>query len=214
MLSIVIAATASAAPPEGCEVPKQIDKKQTLPCVQSSGMMLDQPTLTPAQLANGPGFDAAHPEQSRFLYFIETDDVRGYFRPHYAFKKIKGESLKFQLWLMKPDGAFQNKKGEPIQVDEVKVVVKPGDGGEKRASLYPRDDDKNEHEIKADRVKVKYLKPPLPEPQHPLQRSLYRSCGQPNHVAAGIPRRSCVPGRLGSLHRLLGRPLRLQSIRQ
>jgi len=44
----------------------------------------------------------------------------------------------------------------------VKVVVEKDKSGQKSASLYARNDDKNEHEIKADHVKIKYLKPPYP----------------------------------------------------
>jgi len=43
----------------------------------------------------------------------------------------------------------------------VKVVVEKDKSGEKSASLYARNDDKNEHEIKAT-FKIKYLKPPHP----------------------------------------------------
>jgi hypothetical protein len=40
--------------------------------------------------------------------------------------------------------------------------VKADKSGEKGASLFAKDDAQNEHEIKADRVKVKYLKPAFP----------------------------------------------------
>jgi len=64
---------------------------------------------------------------------------------------------------MTPDGAFYGRKGETIRVDDVRDVVEKDKSGEKEASLYPRNDDKNEHEIKADRFKIKYLKPPYPD---------------------------------------------------
>ena len=43
--------------------------------------MVDQPGLTPTQLANGPDFNAADPEKSRFVYFTAADNIFCYFRP-------------------------------------------------------------------------------------------------------------------------------------
>ncbi|HTT23999.1 MAG TPA: hypothetical protein VMG82_34055 [Candidatus Sulfotelmatobacter sp.] len=148
---------------QGCEVPKGMTKDQKLPCVRTASILLDQPTLTPEQLSNGPDFDSANPDQSRFAYFTGNDTISCYFRPHYAFVAVPGDSMKFQCWHMTPDGAFYSKKGEPIRVDEVKVVIEKDKSGERSASLYARNDDKNEHEIKADRFKIKYLKPPYPD---------------------------------------------------
>ena len=163
VLSILaIAATDGIAQTHGCDVPDNMSKAQKLPCVRASTILLDQPVLTPTQLANGPDFDAVAPEKSRFLYFTADDTIGCYFRPHYAFAKVPGDSMKFQCWHMAPDGAFYNKKGETIHVDDVKVAIEKDKSGEKSASLYPRSDDKNEHEIKADRFKIKYLKPPYP----------------------------------------------------
>ena len=162
ILFAFFAATNAAAQTHGCEVPDQMSKAQKLPCVRASSILLDQPTLTPAQLANGPDFDAAEPDKSRFAYFTEADNIACYFRPHYAFKKIKGDSMKFQCWHMTADGAFFSRKGEPIRVDSVKVVLKTDKGGEKSASLFASNDTNNEHEIKADHFKIKYLKPPHP----------------------------------------------------
>ena len=71
--------------------------------------------------------------------------------------------MKFQCWHMTADGAFYNRKGEAVRVDDVKVVIVKDKSGEKSASLYARSDDKNEHEIKADHFKIKYLKPPYPD---------------------------------------------------
>lgn len=155
--------TASArAQTSVCEVPDNMKKEQKLPCIRTASILLDQPTLTPEQLANGPDFDFTQPEKSRFAYFTEADNIACYFRPHYAFKAIKGESMKFQCWHMTPDGGFYTKKGETIRVDGVKVVIKTGKGGEESASLYASNDASNAHEIKADHFKVKYLKPPHP----------------------------------------------------
>jgi hypothetical protein len=164
VLSVVLIAVASgAAQTQGCEVPDNMTKAQKLPCIKAGSIMLDQPTLTPTQLANGPDFDAAQPDKSRYLYFTAADNLACYFRPHYAFAKVPGDSMKFQCWHMTADGGFYSTKGDVIRVADVKVVVKPDKTGEKVASLYARDDAQNQHEIKADHVKVKYLKPPYPK---------------------------------------------------
>ena len=164
VLSVVLLAVAAGvAQTQGCEVPDGMTKDQKLPCVRAAGILLNQPTLTPAQLANGPDFDAAQPDSSRFAYFTADDTIRCYFRPHYAFVKVPGDSMKFQCWHMTPDGSFYGAKGETIRVDDVKVVIQQDKSGQKSASLYPRNDDKNEHEIKADHFKIKYLKPPYPD---------------------------------------------------
>lgn len=154
--------TRGAAQTRGCEVPDGMTKEQKLPCVRASTILLDQPVLTADQLAKGPDFDSADAEKSRFAYFTGEDTISCYFRPHYAFAKVPGDSMKFQCWHMAADGAFYSRKGEAIRVDGVKVVVEKDKSGEKSASLYARNDDKNEHEIKADHFKIKYLKPPHP----------------------------------------------------
>jgi hypothetical protein len=118
--------------------------------------------LTPAQLANGPDFDAAQPDKTRFLYFTPEDTINCYFRPHYAFQKVPGDSVKFECWHMTADGGFFNSKGETLRADDGKVVIDKDKSGEKKASLYPRNDVKNEHEIKAEHFKIKYLRPPFP----------------------------------------------------
>jgi hypothetical protein len=162
VLLSAIGATSAVAQSNKCEVPDNMKAEQKLPCVRAAGFLLEQPTLTTAQLANGPDFNSADPEKSRFAYFTEQDNITCYFRPHYAFKKIKGDSMKFQCWQMTPDGSFYDRRGEPVRVDAVKVVIKTDKSGEKSASLFPADDQANAHEIKADHFKVKYLKPPYP----------------------------------------------------
>jgi len=147
----------------GCDVPDGMKKEQKLPCLKASSILLDQPTLTPTQLTNGPDFDASQADATSFKFFTEADTIHCYFRPHYAFQKVPGDSMKFQCWQMTPDGGFYSKKGERISVDSVKVVVDEDKGGAKSASLYRSDDAQNQHEIKADRVKVKYLKPAYPD---------------------------------------------------
>ena len=163
VLSVVLIAVAGGvAQTHGCEAPAGMTKEQKLPCIRAASILLDQPTLTATQLANGPDFDAAEPEKGRFAYFTADDTITCYFRPHYAFAKVPGDSMKFQCWHMTADGAFYGRKGETIRVDDVKVVVENDKSAEKSASLYARNDDKNEHEIKADHFKIKYLKPPYP----------------------------------------------------
>jgi hypothetical protein len=158
-----MAVGSGAAQTKGCEVPAGMTKEQKLPCVRASSILLDQPALTPTQLANGPDFNVAEPDKSRFSYFTPNDTIACYFRPHYAFAKVPGDSMKFQCWHMTADGSFYSRKGDTIRVADVKVVIEKDKSGEKAASLYPRDDAKNEHEIKADHFKIKYLKPPYPK---------------------------------------------------
>ncbi len=158
----MIAALAAAAQTPGCPVPDGMTKDQKLPCVRASSILLDQPMLTPVQLANGPDFDATQPDKSRFRYFTPDDTIGCYFRPHYAFEKVPGDSKKLQCWHMTADGGFYNSKGETLRVDDVKVVVQKNKNGDEKVSLYPRNDDKNEHEVKAEHFKIKYLKPPFP----------------------------------------------------
>ena len=152
----------TAAQTNTCQVPDQMKKEQKLPCVRAGSFMVDQPALTVAQLSNGPDFNAAEPEKSRFAYFTAADNVLCYFRPHYAFMSVKGDSMKFQCWHMTADGAFYSPAGEIIRVESVKVVIETDKNGEKKASLFAGNDANNAHEIKADHFKVKYLKPPYP----------------------------------------------------
>ncbi|MGB7846297.1 MAG: hypothetical protein WBL63_11830, partial [Candidatus Acidiferrum sp.] len=162
VLFLLFACAGASAQSNVCEVPDQMTKDQKLPCVRGAMIMLDQPTLTPAQIANGPDFDPADSQKNRFAYFTEADTINCYFRPHYAFQKVPGDSMKFQCWHMNGDGAFYSSKGEAIRVDDAKVVIKKDKNGVSKAALYARNDDKNEHEIKADDFKIKYLKPPFP----------------------------------------------------
>ncbi len=159
---VFTASLLGSAQTRGCEVPENMTLAQKLPCVRAGTILLDQPTVTAGQLLNGPDFDPAEPEKSRRDYFTADEVISCYFRPHYAFAKVPGDSMKFQCWHMTADGGFYTEKGETIHVDDVKVVIDKDKSGEKKASLYPRDDIKNEHEIKADHFKIKYLKPPYP----------------------------------------------------
>src|SRR6202046_2504567 len=172
ILSLVMISVASAvAQTHACDVPAGMTKEQKLPCIRAAGILLDQPTLTATQLAKGPDFDAAEPEKSRFAYFTADDTIGCYFRPHYAFSKVPGDSMKFQCWHMTPRGGFYSNKGDVIKVDAVKVVIEKDKYGEKSTSLFPKDDTNNQHEIKADHFKIKYLKPPFPAHNPRFNRS-------------------------------------------
>jgi hypothetical protein len=161
-LTLILTLPNGNAQTHGCDVPDGMTKDQKLPCIRAGSVMLDQPTLTSDQLAKGPDFDPAQSEKSRFAYFTADDTIACYFRPHYAFAKVPGDSMKFQCWHMTSDGGLYNKKGDPIRVDDVKVVIETDKSGHKAASLYPRDDVENQREIAADHFKIKYLTPPFP----------------------------------------------------
>src|SRR5262252_2390819 len=160
--AVAVSAFAQTPQSSGCDVPDDMKNEQKLPCLKASSILVEQPTLTMAQLTNGPDFDAAQPDATRFKYFTDADTIRCYFRPHYAFQKVPGDSMKFQCWQMTADGGFFSKKGQTISVNGVRVVISSDKSGEKSAALFASDDAQNQHEIKADRVKIKYLKPPFP----------------------------------------------------
>jgi hypothetical protein len=161
-LVLLIAGAFARAQGNVCTVPDQMTKEQKLPCVKAGKFMVDQPTLTAEQLANGPDFDAAAADKTRFKYFTNDDNVLCYFRPHYAFMKVKGDSMKFQCWHMVGRGIFYGTNGEQIAVDGVRVVVKPAKDGEPSVTLYASNDTNNQNDLKVDHFKVKYLKPPFP----------------------------------------------------
>jgi hypothetical protein len=129
--------------------------------VRAASILLPQPRLTPTQIANGPDFDPAHPDRSRFAYFTDADTISCYFRPHYAFERLKSRSLKFQCWHLTPDGAFFGRQGERIAVEHPEVVITSDRNGNRSASLLDADSGEA-HEIKPDRLKIKYLSPPSP----------------------------------------------------
>ena len=111
LLAVLLAVGAGTAQAQGCDVPQSMTKEQKIPCVRASSMLLDQPALTATQLTNGPDFDPALPDKNRFAYFTGDDTIGCYFRPHYAFAKVPGDSMKFQCWHMTADGAFYSRKG-------------------------------------------------------------------------------------------------------
>ena len=161
-LAIALFTPAIARAADECVVPDRMSTGQKLPCVRESSPMLEQPTLTVEQVAKGPEFDAANPSGSRFAYFTPTDTVTCYFRPHFAFLRDRGQTPKFLCWQLDGTGAFYDRTGQKIPVDDVKVVVRKGPGGEERSALFAKNDSANAQEIKADQFKVKYLMPPYP----------------------------------------------------
>lgn len=158
--AVLVAANVASA--GECQIPRRMTKEQKLPCVSGANLMRDQPTLTMEQLTKGPDFNAADPVASKYLYFTADDTPLCYFRPHYAFKSVKGNSLKFQCWQLNSSHLLDEDNGSPIGITEVKVVLEENSGGEDRAHLYAKDDATNAKEIDADRFKVKYLKPEHP----------------------------------------------------
>src|SRR5262245_61747077 len=84
-----VSVTAAAAEPNTCEVPNDLTKNGKALCVRAASILLPQPRLTPVQIANGPDFDALHPDRSRFAYFTDADTISCYFRPRYAFDRVK-----------------------------------------------------------------------------------------------------------------------------
>jgi hypothetical protein len=161
-LGFVLTSRLSPVFADGCVVSPQMGQGQKMPCLRESHVMLDQPTLTLEQLTKGPDFDPADPVKSRFLYVTPNDTLTCYFRPHFAFIRDKGQSLKFLCWQMAGPNAFFDRTGNKIDVDDVKVVISKDPGGESRAHLFAKSDSANANEIKADSFKVKYLSPPFP----------------------------------------------------
>lgn len=162
VLPLAFALSSGLAQTSGCSVPESMTKDQKLPCLKAGVVMLEQPTLTAAQIQNGPDFDPTDPGPNHFSWFTANDTISCYFRPHYAFSKVPGDSMKFQCWHMTPQGGFYSNKGELLQAAGVKVVIGRDKSGQRTAALFPADDTANQHEIKADHFKIKYLKPPFP----------------------------------------------------
>ncbi|HEX2458323.1 MAG TPA: hypothetical protein VHI99_31800, partial [Vicinamibacterales bacterium] len=162
VLGLVLTAPAPPAAADGCVVSPQMSQGQKAPCMRESHVMLEQPTLTIEQITKGPDFDPSDPVKSRFAYFTPNDTLTCYFRPHFAFIRDKGQSLKFLCWQMDGPSAFFDRTGTKVDVDDAKVVVSKDPGGESRAHLFARSDTANANEIKADSFKVKYLSPPFP----------------------------------------------------
>src|SRR5262249_12136212 len=145
-----VSVTAAAAEPTRCEVPERLTRSGKGLCVRAASLLLPQPRLTPVQIANGPDFDAVHPDRSRFAYFTAADTISCYFRPRDAVDRVKSYSLKFQCWHMTPDGAFFSRDGERIAVPRPKVVITSGEDGRKAGSLLVAGASGDTHEIEPD----------------------------------------------------------------
>jgi hypothetical protein len=97
-LPLALALSSSFAQSNGCRVPENMTKDQKLPCLKAGVVMLGQPTLTAAQIQNGPDFDPADLGPNHYSWFTAGDAIGCHFRPHYAFSKVPGDSMKFQCW--------------------------------------------------------------------------------------------------------------------
>jgi hypothetical protein len=147
-----------------CPLPDDLTEADKLRCVKGARIFVPQPSLTLEQVVKGPDFDPADPQGSRHLYFEEPDSVLCYFRPHYAFKRIPGGSLKFHCWRLTEDRRFQGRDGAPMAIDQPRIEIRPSGNGEKRARIV----DAGGNRQRPDRIKVKYLDPP-----HPNHRTRY-----------------------------------------
>ena len=77
-LSVVVCSVsvvAASADTTTCDVSRSSAKDGKALCVRAASILLPQPRLTPTQIANGPDFDPAHPDRSRFAYFTEADSL-------------------------------------------------------------------------------------------------------------------------------------------
>ena len=207
-VTAVLALVHTAAAAE-CEIPRNMTKEQKDPCVRGASLMRDQPTLTMEQLGNGPDFNGGDPG-SEFLYFTAEDNPTCYFRPHYAFKAVKGKSLKFQCWQLAADRHLLDQKGQPIATTDIKVVLEENSGGENRAHLYAKTDTTNQNEIDARSLQGEVPEAAASGTRSPLQRGVHRARRRPHSVGAGIPGRPRLSGRFGQLCRMHGQSVREQ----
>ncbi len=152
-------ASAAWGAPGACPLPDELDEQDKVECVKRARILLPQPRLGLSQVAKGPDFDPGDPRGSRHRYFEPSDDVLCYFRPHYAFKRIPGQSLKFQCWRLADDRRFQGRDGRPMSIDGPRIEIRKASNGENRARLV----DSSGKRQRPDRVKVKYLRPPHPD---------------------------------------------------
>ena len=157
-LSLLHVAAAQAAP-GACPLPDELDEKDKVECVKRARILVPQPRLSLEQVAKGPDFDPSDPRGSRHRYFEQSDDVLCYFRPHYAFKRIPGRSLKFQCWRLADDRRFQGRDGGAMSIEGPRIEIRKASNGENRARLVDASGDRQ----RPDRVKVKYLRPAHPD---------------------------------------------------
>jgi hypothetical protein len=151
------AASATAGP---CAAPDTMTAAQQRECVKQAAIALAQPTLTLEQVANGPDFSTD--PAKRYLYFTGADQPICFFKPHYAFSKVPGVSLKFRCWQQDVNRAFLDTKGVPVDAPKVAVPLEANSEGEKRGRLMAVAPDGTQTRIRADELKVKYLDPAWP----------------------------------------------------
>jgi hypothetical protein len=82
VLPLAFALSSALAQSSGCNVPENMTKDQKLPCLRVSAVTVNQPTLTAAQIQNGPDFDAADPGSNHFSWFTADNTISCYFRLH------------------------------------------------------------------------------------------------------------------------------------
>ena len=128
-----VVASAASGP---CEAPENLTADQHRECVRNASTAVAQPQLTVEQIEKGPDFDAADPDGSRWLYFGSADKPLCYFKPHYAFNRVKGKSLKFRCWQMNGDRRFYDRNGALVDDGEFVVRLRPNSEGENRGRLY------------------------------------------------------------------------------
>ena len=97
VLAVWSAAHAAVAEGASCAVTDKdkLTTQQQLECVKNATLLLPQPTLTAEQVTMGPDFVAGD-DSKRFLYFTADDQPVCFFKPHYAYSKVPGVSLKFR----------------------------------------------------------------------------------------------------------------------
>ena len=201
---LAFACSAALAQAQVCEVSDQMTKDQKLPCVRSAKIVLDQPTLTPTQLANGPDFDPADPEKSRYAYFTEADNI---FHSATRVMPLRRRQHEIQCNMTRmvlstmPRGEPSNRRHRVV-VDKTKPESPPRCTPQTTPTTY------NES---TDHFKVKYLKPPYPN--HDTRFNGKSSQSQPPASWGPGFRRSRHP--VGSASRIgCGSILFQQSLRQ
>lgn len=155
----LILASAAHTAPGACNVPDDLDEAGKRECVKRARILLPQPRLSLTQIQKGPDFDPKNPQGSRHRYFEPSDDVLCYFRPHYAFKRVQGQSLKFHCWRLTEDRRFLDPEGSAMNIDGPRIEIRESGNGEKEANIV----DSSGKRRKPDRIKVKYLRPPHPD---------------------------------------------------
>ncbi len=166
VIGVALAVWSAHAVAEGasCAVPDKdkLTTQQQLECVKNATLVLPQPTLTAEQVTMGPDFVAGD-DSKRFLYFTADDQPICFFKPHYAYSKVPGVSLKFRCWPMNAERGFLGRDGKPLAITgTTSVVLDTNKDGEKRGQLVDVQANGEQKKLKPDELKVKYLDPPFP----------------------------------------------------